>query len=64
MVKINGEPKPYAGCSVTEVLEQEGFDITRVVVEMNLEILKKSYYETTILNENDSLEVVSFVGGG
>jgi sulfur carrier protein len=33
-------------------------------VELNLEIVPKSQYDSTILKDGDSVEVVSFVGGG
>jgi thiamine biosynthesis protein ThiS len=35
-----------------------------VVVELNLEILERSAYETVALAPGDRLELVHFVGGG
>ena len=35
-----------------------------VAIELNQEILPKSKYQTTILTEADTLEIVTFVGGG
>ena len=64
MVKINGELFDVAGISVKAYLFDSGYDLTRVAVELNGEILPKSQYENTYLNDNDSVEVVSFVGGG
>ena len=64
MVKINGELFDVAGISVKAYLLDSGYDLMRVAVELNGEILPKSQYENTYLNDDDSVEVVSFVGGG
>ena len=64
MVKLNGEQLELAGKTVTEMLNDNGYDPKRVAVELNLYILPKSQYESTVLKDGDSVEVVSFVGGG
>ena len=64
MVKINGEEKNAVGKSVSEYLEENGFDVKRIAVELGGDILPKSQYENTILQDGDTLEIVSFVGGG
>lgn len=64
MVKINGELSSSEGMVLAEYLSQNGYDTRCIAVERNGEIVPKSQYEATILQENDSLEVVSFVGGG
>jgi sulfur carrier protein len=64
MVKLNGEQRELSGKSVTELLAENGYDPKRVAVELNLDIVPKSQYSTTVLKDGDSVEVVSFVGGG
>ncbi|MBO5007254.1 MAG: sulfur carrier protein ThiS [Clostridia bacterium] len=64
MVKINGEQLGIDGYSMTEYLLSAGYDIKRVAVELNGNILPKADYDETLLKDGDSLEVVSFVGGG
>ncbi len=64
MVKINGKEEDAAGISVAQYLENLGCDAGRVAVEINEEILPKKEYAATILKENDSVEIVRFVGGG
>lgn len=64
MVKINGESCQLEGINLAEYLTQNGYDIRRIAVERNGEIVPKSKYEVTILQDHDSLEIVSFVGGG
>ncbi len=64
MVKINGKELNAVGKTVFEYLTTSGYDIKRVAVELNGDILPKSQYETTFLQDDDSVEIVSFVGGG
>lgn len=65
MISINGKNvENIAGKTVLEYLNESGYDIKRVAVERNGDILPKSQYESTVLQDGDSIEVVSFVGGG
>ena len=64
MVKVNGTEVNLAGRSLTEYLHPANYDVKRVAVERNGEIVPKAEYEITVLQDGDSLEVVSFVGGG
>ena len=64
MVKINGKPVDVVGESVEKYLLREGYDIKRVAVELNGDILPKAQYKNTYFNDGDSVEVVGFVGGG
>ncbi len=65
MIVINGENvENITGKTVLEYLTESGYDIKRVAVECNGDILPKIRYESTVLQDGDSIEVVSFVGGG
>ncbi len=65
MIKINGEEiENINGITVAEYLSSSGYDAKRVAVELNGDILPKVQYDSTILQAGDSVEVVSFVGGG
>ena len=64
MVKINGEELNVAGKTVTEYLATTNYDSKRIAIERNGEIIPKSQYGETVLKDGDSVEVVSFVGGG
>jgi len=64
MVKINGEKMNVAGKNIAEYLSESGYDLKRVAVELNGDILPKSQYADTLLKDGDSVEIVSFVGGG
>ena len=64
MVRINGEDLDVGGKSVSEYLISAGYDLMRVAVELNGDIVPKVQYADTIFKNGDSVEVVSFVGGG
>ena len=64
MVKINGTEFDLAGKTVSEYLATTNYDPRRIAVERNGDIVFKSQYDVTVMEDGDSLEIVSFVGGG
>ena len=64
MVKVNGAELDIAGKTVAQYLTTSNYDPKRIAVERNGDIVFKSQYDETILQDGDSLEIVSFVGGG
>lgn len=65
MTKINGKEVTIKdGMTVQELLGLEGYSMEKIAVEKNGEILPKSLYPVTAVDEDDIFEVVSFVGGG
>ncbi len=64
-MKVNGEIRPLQKpVSLQTFLEESGYQTVRIAVERNGEIVPKAAYADTILEDSDSLEIVSFVGGG
>ena len=64
MVTVNWEKVEAVGKNLAEYLEKNNFDIKKIAVEINGDIVPKSKYSETLLQEGDKVEVVSFVGGG
>lgn len=64
MIRINGTKVRADGKTVRAYLEEAGYDEARVAVERNGEILPREAYESTVFSEGDTVEIVSFVGGG
>ena len=64
MVKVNGVEFDIAGKTLSEYLALTNYEPKRIAVERNGDIVFKSQYGDTVLQEGDVLEVVSFVGGG
>lgn len=50
--------------TIEELLKNFHLDMDKVVVEVNLEIIAKEKYYEFVLNEEDKIEIISFVGGG
>jgi sulfur carrier protein len=64
-IRLNGESYEIAGpLTVLVLLEHLGIDHRRVAVEHNTIVVKRQAYGSTIVNENDEVEIVNFVGGG
>ena len=64
-VILNGEKKEIpSDITVFGLLEFLNIQHQRVAVELNMEIVKKDKYAATAIKDGDSLEVVSFMGGG
>jgi len=64
-VKVNGLEKDVEiGITLKQYLLNEGYKIIRIVVEINGTIIPKSDYENVLLNKNDLVEILNFVGGG
>ena len=64
-MKVNGEDilldQP---CSLADFLQQHGYHLNRVAVELCGKIVPKAQYTETLLQNDDRLEIVGFVGGG
>ncbi len=50
--------------TVLEFLQQQGYNAQRVAVERNGEIVRRADFEKELLRDEDTVEVVTFVGGG
>lgn len=62
---VNGESRTaISGASIADLLGELGLDSRKVAVERNLEIVAKSSYVETKLENGDRIEIVAFVGGG
>ncbi|MBN2797190.1 MAG: sulfur carrier protein ThiS [Clostridia bacterium] len=61
---LNGIKIEWHNKTILELLIVNGINAKVVVVEVNGNIIKKNDFDSFILNENDCVEVVSFVGGG
>lgn len=57
-ISLNGEQ------TILDLLNSYGLSSDKVVVELNKEIISREAYETIVLKEEDTIEVISFVGGG
>lgn len=64
-IRLNGKPTHLATTvTIGELIREKGLDPGSVVVEHNLTIIPTEAYDRSVLKENDTLEILRFVGGG
>ncbi len=64
-VTVNGKAMELSdGMSLAGLLNSLGLSEKRVAVEHNRKILPCGDYAGTVLKDGDTLEILSFVGGG
>jgi len=64
-LQVNGDPMEIPeGTQVANLLKELKLKPELVVVELNLEILKREALNQTMLKEGDQVEIVQIVGGG
>lgn len=63
-IKINGKPEEITPCTIAQLVTQRGIEPASLVVEHNLNIVKQDQWSRVELVEGDTLELLSFVGGG
>lgn len=64
-VMVNGKPMELSdGTTAAGLLERLQIHPERVVVEVNLTIVKRGQLPSTALKPGDQVEIVQFVGGG
>ena len=64
-IMVNGDPMEIiSGLTVAQLVQQVRLKPELVVVELNLNILKREELPSTVLKEGDQVEIVHFVGGG
>lgn len=63
-VRINGEDHSIEARTLQALVESKGFNPDSVVIEYNMQVVSKDKWDKTHLAEDDTIEVISFVGGG
>ena len=64
-IQLNGDPYEInTGTNLNELLNNLKIQKNKVAIEVNGEIVEKNKYSNLILNKDDRVEVVHFIGGG
>jgi len=62
---INGQPHSLGSeLSIDRLLETLELQDKRLAVEVNREIVPRSRYQETLLQDDDEVEIVRAIGGG
>ncbi|OQA57064.1 MAG: Sulfur carrier protein ThiS [Candidatus Omnitrophica bacterium ADurb.Bin277] len=65
ILKINGkESQVEKEASLSGLIESRGLRPEGLVIEHNGRIVPREIWREVTLSENDTLEIISFVGGG
>lgn len=64
-IQVNGETREIPDNSTAQdLIEQLGLTGRRLAMELNREIVPRSSYASTPLNNGDEIEIVHAIGGG
>ena len=64
-ITLNGDPKELAEpLTLQQLLDQLQIPSGRVACEVNLKIIRRSFYAQTPIQEGDTIEVIQAIGGG
>ena len=64
-IQLNGDPYEInSGTNLNELLNKLKIQKNKVAIEVNGEIIERKKYTNLILNKNDKVEIVHFIGGG
>lgn len=65
-VRINGVEEVICAKTMTlqELVISRGLSPAKVVIEVNLRIISRDEWPQISLQDKDSIEIISFVGGG
>ena len=64
-IQLNGDPYEINnGTNLNELLNTLKIQKNKVAIEVNGEIIEKNKYINLILNKDDKVEIVHFIGGG
>jgi sulfur carrier protein len=63
-VMLNGEARLVSSETLSQLVDELGLAGKKIAIELNRQIVSKVNFDSTKLNPGDSIELVSFVGGG
>ena len=64
-IQLNGSSYEInGGTNLNQLLNKLKIQKNKVAIELNGEIVEKNKYPEIILNKNDKVEIVQFIGGG
>jgi thiamine biosynthesis protein ThiS len=64
-IYINGKTKIVGiNNSLYSILKKLTIKNKFIAVELNAEVIPKSQYKNTIINQNDRIEILELIGGG
>lgn len=63
-VFVNGELREVEITTLAELITDLDLPVARIAIELNREVVRRSEWDSTMLKDEDRIEIVHFVGGG
>ena len=64
-ILVNGEPQEVEdNISLPELVAALKLKAEQIAIELNYNVVRRAQWENTLLQANDKVEIVHFVGGG
>lgn len=64
-IQVNGEPLDVEeNLSLPQLVTRLSLKIEQIAIELNHSVVRRAQWETTVLQADDQIEIVHFVGGG
>ena len=63
-VFVNGEPREVNETTLVGLVTELDLPVARIAIELNREVVRRSEWGSTMLKDEDRIEIVHFVGGG
>jgi len=64
-IKVNGQSESVeSNLNLAKLIADKKLSPEKIVVEYNLRVVPASEWSGIIINDNDSIEILSFLGGG
>ena len=64
-VFVNGDLKEFSSAlTLGELIDLLELPAPRIAIELNREVVRRSDWGSTMLKDDDRIEIVHFVGGG
>jgi thiamine biosynthesis protein ThiS len=64
-VFVNGDEKDFGSdITLSDLIKQLDLPVPRIAIELNREVVRRSDWDSTMLKDEDRIEIVHFVGGG
>jgi len=63
-IVLNGESRLVAARTLIDLVDELGLQQRMIAIERNLEVVPKSQYGSTRIEDNDRIELVHMIGGG
>jgi len=64
-IYVNGESKEFSdNLPLSQLIQQLELPPQRIAIELNREVVRRNAWDSTVLRNDDRVEIVHFVGGG